>query len=233
MDAAGFRVSDGLEPSIHVMRLDFAAGHRRRGPPGGPLEVHPPAHARRRARRGTVVLRRPWRGAARRVRGPPARARRGRWASRCGRTPTTCAAGAPCSAAGLARLLVADHDGLLVGGLVPLPPGRHPRHRLLGRPGRVAGGPAGHDAPAALDGHPRRPAAKALRPSSWAAWTCPDSASLPAPGEPGLRPLRAQARLRRASGSTGRRPVASCCAPEPSAWRAAGAASSMPCGVRR
>ena len=53
--------------------------------------------------------------------------------------------------------------GELVGGLFLFRHGGHPRHRLLRGPGRDAREPAGHDAPGALDGHPRRASVTAPR----------------------------------------------------------------------
>ncbi len=115
MDAAGFRVSEGLEPSIHVMRLDFRPGIDEEALFAG-LSKSTRQRVRAAERDATrvlddvagerleefVVLMRE----RAEVLGIPLRSDtdylRG-WRALLG--------------AGLARLLLADHDGLLVGGL--------------------------------------------------------------------------------------------------------------------
>jgi lipid II:glycine glycyltransferase (peptidoglycan interpeptide bridge formation enzyme) len=115
MDTAGFRVSEGLEPSIHVMRLDFRPGIDEEALFAG-LSKSTRQRVRAAERDGTrvqddvagerleefVILMRE----RAEVLGIPLRSDtdylRG-WRALLG--------------AGLARLLLADHDGLLVGGL--------------------------------------------------------------------------------------------------------------------
>jgi len=115
MDAAGFRVSEGLEPSIHVMRLDFRPGideetlfaglskstrQRVRAAERDGTRVHDDVAGERLEefvilmRERAEVLGIPLRSDTDYLRG---------WRALLG--------------AGLARLLLADHDGLLVGGL--------------------------------------------------------------------------------------------------------------------
>ena len=154
MDALGAVVTDEYQPSIHVMRLPLPSGSTEESLWAGVAKTHAAARS-----------------------GPPRRR-----APRCATTTTGelleafgellveradalgiamrpelgyLAAWQRLLAAGQARLLVAEHEGQLAGGSARLPPGRHAFHGVLRRPGRPAPRAAGHDAPGALDGHPR------------------------------------------------------------------------------
>ena len=115
MEAAGFRVSEGLEPSIHVMRLDF--------PPGideealfARLSKSTRQRVRAAERDGTRVL--DDLAGERLEEFVVLMAERARALGIPLRSDTDYLRGwRALLAAGLARLLLADHEGLLVGGL--------------------------------------------------------------------------------------------------------------------
>ena len=201
MDAAGFTVATELEPSIHVMRLDLA---------GATLDtlwdgLSKSTRQRIRAAEATVTVREDREGA--RLDSVAGLLRERADVLGIGLQEGTgyLRGWRALMDAGLARLLVAEHDDELVGGLFIHRPRRHPRDRVLGRPRRSPARPPGRDASRPLDGDPRcarrgrdRDRARRRRPAG-----SPRAAEA---GRPDVGALRAQALVRRALGRALARP---------------------------
>ncbi len=221
------RVTDDLEPSIHVMRRDFE--------PGLDDETLLRSFSKstrqriRAAEQAGVTRQRDRRpGAHDRLRRAPPRA------CRCGRH----------AAPGrhrLRRYLAPPGRGeprpaccwpSTTGGwwgALPLPPGRHLGHGLLGRPGLLAAGAARAPCTSCAG----RPSARARGRLSGhrARRRRPARSSRPATaGRSQPRTLRAQTRLRRRVGGARARAAHRAATPAPSASPAPGAGPSMACG---